>query len=221
MNTTLSQIPYDKLNSEFTLKDIAVYISDENILKQCIDEAVKKGDLTPVFGDVYFLGKSVNFVRGVSLAVAATLYDPNFYVSGVSALRYYDWIPESFINVWLATSGESKDVKTDCAYFLYNHITQLDYQRGIKTVDYFGDLLRQATPLKAIADYIASREDDSMFNDTWKKYGAIDMLEEDLRVWDDDYGTLTAQDFDEVRGNYPDYPNVEAYLVQLMKEMRL
>lgn len=221
MNTVLPQIPYDKLNSELTLKDIAAYIPNENVLKQCIDEAVKKGELTPVCGDVYFLGRSVNKGRGVSLTVAATLYDPASYVSGVSALRYYDWIPESFMSVWLATSSESKDVKADCAYFLYNHIAQLDYQRGVKTVDYFGEQLRQATPLKAIADYIASRENDSIFNETWKKYGAIDMLEEDLRIWDDDYGTLAAHDFDEVQGNYPDYPNVEAYLVQLRKEMRL
>lgn len=215
MSIALPKIPYDKLDPQFVLKDIEAFIPDKGILMQCVDEAVKKGELIPVFGDVYLLGDAVNHAGYCCFDVAATLCDPASYISGASALRHYDWIPECFVNKWLVTSKETRTIETKYSAFMYYHVSQKDYKKGVRVIDYYGYPLRQATPLKAIADIIAWLPKDL------KRFSAIEILEGDMRIEEENYETLTASDFDEVQGNYPDYPVVEQFLVNLRKELKV
>lgn len=215
VDKVLPRIPYEKLDPQFVLKDIEKFIPDKDTLMRCVNEAVKKEELIPVCGDVYLLGNSVNHAGYYCLDVAAILYDPDSYVSGYSALRFYDWIPECFVNTWLVTKGKTNTVETKDSYLIYHHISQRDYTKGVKTIDCYGYPLRQATPLKAIADTVA------WLPKNLQKFSAIEILEDDMRIEEENYKTLTAADFDEVQGNYPNYPNTEQFLAELRKELKV
>ena len=91
-------------------------------------------------------------------------------------------------------------------------MTQSDYSKGVQKVNYFGEDFFQATPLKALCDYIS-----------WGKFDwtSSEPLLESLRIEEENLMELTTKDFDELQGNYPAYPNTELFLSSLRKELGL
>lgn len=138
--------------------------------------------------------------------------DPDYYVSMMSALRNYNWIPEAVYRCTCVTKGLERVVDCNLFNFDFRNIKQKDYSKGVRKVNYFGESFNQATPLKALADYI------SCIGYEWN---SVEPLLESLRIEEYSLGELKSEDFDELQGNYPEYPNTERFLSGVRKELGL
>ena len=138
----------------FKFEDLQKICPDDNIRYCQVSRAVKNKEIVRLAKGVFTLGDLFRR-KPIDSEALSQLIDEKSYVSMMSALRNNNWIPETVYLCSCVTSAKSKYLK--CGYFDldYRNINQKDYSKGVRTVNYYGTPFLQATPLKAIADYIS------------------------------------------------------------------
>ena len=163
----------EEIDHNFIKFALNQYASPRNVLTGLLKKEqlirVKKGLYT--FGDRYRK-------RLISLEVLANLiYGPS-YVSREYALQYHGMIPESVHEITSMSIKRHKQFDTPLGVFSYQPINKNVFSIGVNLVrfsHYHCALI--ASPEKALADYIYSREDKIMGIDELTK-----ILLEDYRI---------------------------------------
>lgn len=157
-----------------------------------IQRALKSGSVIQIRRGLYHLSREV-FPNLVSSEVLANLiYGPS-YISFESALRYHDWIPESVPNCLCVTNLRPREFETVHGKFSYVMVKQSPMMAGVLNIDDGQGPFFMATPLKALADMVASRGLD------WTDCRP---LVESLRIEPDELEGLTVEDFEMLDGVY-------------------
>jgi phage terminase large subunit-like protein len=116
------------------------------------------------------------------------------YISLETALSNCGWIPESVRSITAVTSHSSKEFKTPIGHFTYERVPQKTLFAGIERMkDTSGNVWLQATPLKALADYVYIHGCDWISSKP---------LVESLRIEYENLQKITDFDFIELEGNY-------------------
>ena len=157
-----------------------------------IQRALKSNEVVQIRRGLYHLSNQV-FPRLVSTEVLANLiYGPS-YVSFESALAYHGWIPEAVRNCTCVTNLRPRCFDTIHGQFTYTLIKQTPMMAGVLNEDAGHGSFFIATPLKALADLVASRGLD------WTDCRP---LVDSLRIEPEDLETLETGDFEMLDGVY-------------------
>ena len=180
----------------FTYTDALVWLGGtRNAVRSKIMRAIDSGEILHIRRGLYCLAKPYNRV-GISRNILANLiYGPS-YVSLETALSFHGWIPEAFHSVSSVSLGRARTFETPLGYFDYVQIKQMPLLSGVIRVT--GERESEgsyymAKPLKAIADYVASRGLD---------WTGREPLIESLRIEEENLESLSSADFDELDGVY-------------------
>lgn len=175
-----------------------------------VQRALKSGELVQVRRGLYHLSNAISH-RLVSVGVLANLiYGPS-YLSFESALGYHGWIPEAVRTCASVTSLRPRRFETVHGMFSYTRIKQTPLMAGVLTGDEGGGPFLVATPLKALADMVASRGLD--WTDSRPLIGS-------LRIEPDELETLTAEDFEMLDGVYYSH-RARRFLAGLRKDLEV
>ena len=128
-----------------------------------------------------------------------------------SALSLHGWIPEAVHSVVSVSLGRAKSFETPVGYFDYVQIAQHPLLAAVERVgdESAGAFSFVASPLKAIADYVASRGVD---------WHGVEPLEESLRIDSENLESLRPDDFNELEGVYKSR-RARVFLAGLRKEL--
>ena len=119
---------------------------DPNIFKRWADE----GRVEKLRNGLY-LNKDFNLKGNLDyFIVARDLYEPS-YVSMTSALRYYNFIPETVYEITSISTRKTKTFDNELGRFRYQSIKPSLFW-GYKTVAWHGGYYNMATPEKALLD---------------------------------------------------------------------
>lgn len=180
----------------FTYTDALVWLGGtRNAVRSKIMRAIDSGEILHIRRGLYCLAKPYNRV-GISRNILANLiYGPS-YVSLETALSFHGWIPEAVHSVSSVSLGRARTFETPLGYFDYVQIKQMPLLSGVIRVT--GERESEgsyymAKPLKAIADYVASRGLD---------WTGREPLIESLRIEEENLESLSSADFDELDGVY-------------------
>ena len=194
----------------FTFGDVVTWFPEASraAVYAYVQRALKTGNVIQVRRGLYHLARTV-FPRLVSVEVLANLiYGPS-YVSFESALSYHGWIPEAVRNCASVTSIRPRTFETIHGLFTYTQIKQWPLLSGVQNVDSGRGSFFVATPLKALADMVASRGLD------WTNCRP---LVESLRIEPDDLETLRPEDFEILEGVYYS-KRARTFLAGIRKEL--
>ena len=180
----------------FTYTDALVWLGGtRNAVRSKTMRAIDSGEILHIRRGLYCLAKPYNRV-GISRNILANLiYGPS-YVSLETALSFHGWIPEAVHSVSSVSLGRARTFETPLGYFDYVQIKQMPLLSGVIRVT--GERESEgsyymAKPLKAIADYVASRGLD---------WTGREPLIESLRIEEENLESLSSADFDELDGVY-------------------
>lgn len=172
----------------FTIGDVLTWLphATRASVYAHIQRALKSGEVIQIRRGLYHLSKSP-FSPLVSTGVLANLiYGPS-YVSFESALAYHGWIPEAVRNCTSVTSGRPRHFDTPHGRFSYVRIKETPLMAAVICAESTSGAFLVASPLKALADMVASRGLD------WTNSNP---LVSSLRIEPDDLDTLSSEDFD-------------------------
>ena len=196
----------------FTYSDALIWLGGTRNSVRCkIMRAVDAGDVIPIRRGLYCLSKRMNPV-GISQHLLANLiYGPS-YISLESALAFHGWIPEAVHSVSSISLDRARTFETPVGCFDYVQVRQSPLLAGVERI--VGAREEQgafymAKPLKALADYVASRGLD------WTDSSP---LVESLRIDEDNLETLETEDFEELEGVYKS-ARARKFLAGLRKEL--
>lgn len=195
----------------FAFSDVLVWLGESrNSVRGLVKRAIASGDVLHIRRGLYCLAPRFNR-HGVSRNLLANLiYGPS-YISMETALSVHGWIPEAVHSVVSVSLGRAKSFETPLGYFDYVQVAQqplfaaVEHMRGESAAQTF----LVARPLKALADYVASRGLD------WR---GVEPLEESLRIEVEHLEGLGSNDFDELEGVYRSR-KARAFLAGLRKEL--
>jgi len=132
------------------------------------------------------------------------------YISLETALSTCGWIPEAVRTITAVTSRPSTEFMTPIGHFTYEKVPQKTLFAGVERLkDASGNVWFQATPLKALADYVYLHGYD---------WTSSRPLVESLRIDDESLREITKTDFIELEGNYTNR-RVVRFLQGLSKEL--
>ncbi len=195
----------------FSVADIMNIESDANARYGLIKRAMKAGDIIQIRRVLYTLAPSLRKKNINLFGLSNLMYYPS-YVSLLSALSNHGWIPERVHTVTCATSKNSSKFDTPLGGFTFNRIPQRMFFCATEVTGGGHVTWLQARPLKALADYVY------VHRLTWN---TVEPLLESLRIETDDLESLTAEDFDDLQGNYHTAPHVEDFLAGLRRDFKL
>lgn len=210
MNLLVEKVLSTYANGVFTFGDVVNLFPDSsrNAIYAQVQRALKSGEVVQVRRGLYHLSRTVSR-QLVSVEVLSNLiYGPS-YVSFESALSYHGWIPEAVRNCMCVTSLRPRRFETVHGLFSYVLIKQTPLMAGVLNVDSGVGSFFVATPLKALADMVASRGLD------WTDSRP---LVESLRIEPDDVEGLGSEDFDMLDGVYYSR-RARKFLAGLRKEL--
>lgn len=173
-----------------------------------VQRALKSGDVVQVRRGLYHLSREV-FPTLVSTGLLANLIHGPSYVSLEWALSYHGWIPEAVHHCTSVTNGRPKYFDTLHGRFSYIRVKQTPLMAGVLCAESGNGSFLVATPLKALADMVATRGLD------WT--GAKPLVSS-LRIEPENLEELTTEDFDMLEGVYYS-KRARAFLAGLRKEM--
>jgi hypothetical protein len=215
MNRLTRSILEHALPAVFTAADVKALEPEDNARYRQMRNAFAAGDIVRICRGYYTLNRI--YGRGTPCGkVLAQKFVPDSYISLESALREANWIPEAVYVILSVTSNgnsnKTKTIKTPVERFYYVNVPQKNRYAGTERIlHYSGEQYVTAKPLKALADSIYER------NLNWT---TLDPLVESLRVEIEDLESLTAEDFNELEGNY-ESSLVENFLSGIRKELRV
>ena len=194
----------------FTYSDVLVWLGESrNSVRGIVKRAIASGEIIHIRRGLYCLAQKY-CRRSISRNVIANLiYGPS-YVSMETALSVHGWIPEAVHSVMSVSSGRAKSFETPLGYFDYVQVGQRPLLAAVeRKQDESSICFLVAKPLKAIADYVASRGMD------WR---GVEPLEESLRIERENLDTITPEDFNELEGVYKSR-RARRFLEGLRKEL--
>ncbi|MDA3834020.1 MAG: hypothetical protein PF495_11545 [Spirochaetales bacterium] len=132
------------------------------------------------------------------------------YISLETALSNCGWIPEAVRTFTAVTSRTSTEFITPIGHFTYEKVPQKTLFAGVERLqDASGNVWFQATPLKALADYVYLHRCD---------WTSSRPLVESLRIDEESLREIAETDFLELEGNYANC-RVVRFLEGLRKEL--
>lgn len=178
----------------FTFGDVVNLFPNagRNAVYAHVQRALKSGELVQIRRGLYHLSPQISHFLISEGVLANLIYGPS-YVSFESALGYHGWIPEAVQTCASVTSLRPRRFETVHGLFSYTLIKQTPLMAGVLTGDDGRGSFLVASPLKALADMVASRGLD------WSDSRP---LVESMRIEPDDLETLTAEDFESLEGVY-------------------
>ena len=194
----------------FTYSDVLVWLGESrNSVRGIVKRAIASGEIIHIRRGLYCLAPKYcrhSISRNV---IANLIYGPS-YVSMEAALSVHGWIPEAVHSVMSVSSGRAKSFQTPLGYFDYVQVRQRPLLAAVERMqDESSTCFLVAKPLKAIADYVASRGMD------WR---GVEPLEESLRIERENLDSLTPEDFNELDGVYKSR-RARSFLEGLRKEL--
>lgn len=196
----------------FTYSDALVLLGGTRNSVRCkIMRAADAGDIIPIRRGLYCLSKR-HLMTGISRNLLANLiYGPS-YISMETALAFHGWIPEAVHSVSSISLGRARTFDTPLGSFDYVQVRQNPLLTGVERIEgtkpEYGSFY-MAKPLKALADYVASRGLD---------WTGVCPLVESLRIDDDNLEGLKPSDFDELEDVYKS-ARAKRFLAGLRKEI--
>jgi predicted transcriptional regulator of viral defense system len=210
MNRLTRSILEQNLPPVFTQEAVKSLEPDDNVRYCQMRRAIASGAIIRIKRGYYTLNKIFR-KELVNQYVLAQKFVPKSYISFETALRNAGWIPEFVRAIKSATLDRKRVIDTPYGPFYYKNVPQRKLYAGTVRKLYNSDYYQEAKPLKALADCIYV----SMY-----EWITLDPLVNSLRIETDDLETLTADDFDELEGNY-ESALVDRFLSGIRKELRV
>lgn len=193
MNESFLEILLNWPKSYISGTDLHCILNKSDDSRQAIiKRAVGKGHLIPIRRDLYLVKNSKGPLLN-SFEIASIIYGPS-YISFESALSHHGWIPEAVRTITSATVKRSKEFETFIGIFSYEHIPIKAFSFGIEQHKQGAITLFIASPMKALADIVYTR------NRVWD---SIDDLSEDLRIDPESIQKSDRKMLTELIENYP------------------
>jgi len=174
-----------------------------------IKRAIADGDIIRIKRGLYTL--SPLYRKGtLNLYAVSHLILTLSYISLESALSNCGWIPEAVKTITAVTCRPSTEFMTPIGHFSYEKVPQKILFAGVERMqDASGNVWFQATPLKALADYVY------LHGYEWK---SSKPLVESLRIDKENLLEIDKTDFIELEDTYTN-SRVIKFLQGLKKEM--
>ena len=211
MNLLVEKAYEQSKTGVFAYSDVLVWLGENrNSVRGLVKRAIAAGDVMHIRRGLYCLAPKFNR-HGISRNLLANLiYGPS-YISMETALSLHGWIPEAVHSVVSVSFGRAKSFETPLGYFDYVQVAQRPLFSAVERRE--GESATQsflvASPLKAIADYVASRGLE------WR---GAEPLEESLRIDSECLESLGSDDFDQLEGVYRSR-RARDFLTSLRKEL--
>jgi hypothetical protein len=215
MNRLTRSILEHALPAVFTAADVKALEPEDNARYRQMRNAFAAGDIVRICRGYYALNRI--YGRGLpNCNILAQKFVPDSYISLESALREADWIPEAvYVTLSVVSKADfdkTKVVETSIRDFYYVNVPQKNRYAGTERIHHYsGGYYATAKPLKALADSMYERA---------LNWTTLEPLVESLRVEIEDLESLTAEDFNELEGNY-ESSRVENFLSGIRKELRV
>ena len=193
----------------FTYIDLLIWFpGTRDSVGGIVKRGIASGEILHIHRGLYCLAGKYNR-HGLDRNIFANLiYGPS-YISMESALAIHGWIPEAVHSVISVSWGRAKSFETPLGYFDYMQVKQRPLFSGVERMEAGGGTCFVAKPLKALADYVASRRLD------WTN---SEPLVESLRIENEYLEELKSADFDELDGVYKSL-RAKRFLNGLRKEL--
>jgi hypothetical protein len=211
MNRLTRVILENKLPTVFTARDLKRLEPSDNVRYLQMKRAMSAGDIIKLQRGVYILNDTLRS-GAIDEYYLANRFNPDSYISMEAALWLEGWMPSYFDEITSVTSRPSSFTQTSVGRFSYVHIPQKKLFAGVRVVFYGSVSHKQAKPLKALADYVYDQQN---------QWISLDPLVNVLQIEPEFLKNLTAQEFDEIQGNYSSAPSVEAFLDGIRRELQV
>ncbi|AEF86565.1 conserved hypothetical protein [Treponema primitia ZAS-2] len=210
MNRLTHAILEQNLPTVFTMADLKRLEPEDNARYCQMRRALALGDIIRLRRGFYALNRIFRkeLINGHLLAHQ---FIPDSYISFETALRDAGWIPEFVFEIASVSSRQSCVISTEFARFSYTRIPQKNLFAGVEKFTHGLAYHWEAKPLKALADYLYVSK---------HPWNSLDPLVKSLRIEIDDLETLSAEDFNELEGNY-EAACVENFLSGIRKELQV
>jgi predicted transcriptional regulator of viral defense system len=190
VKTILEKVPVPV----FTTLEISNLVpGSENTRYSLVKRAIADGDIIRIKKGLYTLSplyrKGILNPYSVSHMILALSY-----ISLETALSNCGWIPEAVRTVTAVTSRTPTEFVTPIGHFTYEKVPQKTLFAGVERLeDGSGNIWFQATPLKALTDYVYLHKCDWISSKP---------LIESLRIDEENIYKIAKTDFLELEGNY-------------------
>ena len=195
----------------FTYVDVLVWLNgSRDSVNGIVKRAIMSGEILHMRRGLYCLAGKYNRHVLDRNSFANLIYGPS-YISMETALSIHGWIPEAVHSVISVSQGRARTLETPLGVFDYVQVKQRPLYSGVERME-TGDkelTFFVAKPLKALADYVASRRLD---------WTGVEPLEESLRIEAESLDELKSADFDELNGVYKSL-RARRFLNGLRKEL--
>ncbi|MGD9927825.1 MAG: hypothetical protein AB7S66_09770 [Sphaerochaeta sp.] len=210
MNRLVKAILENIQTPVFTTLEISSLTSESPEARYAlVKRAIADGDLIRIKRGLYTLSPLYRKTHVNPFTVSQMIITQS-YVSLESALSNYGWIPEAVRSITAVTSRSPTEFLTPVGHFTYERVPQKTLFAGVERLqDEQGNVWFQATPLKALADYIYLHKID---------WSSTLPLIESLRVDEESLHGISVEDFQELEGNYTSR-KVNRFLDGLKKEL--
>ena len=196
----------------FTSHDISLLVPETPEARYAlVKRAIADGDLIRIKRGLYTLSPLYRKNAVHPFAVSQMIITRS-YISLESALSSWGWIPEAVRSITAVTIDYPTEFNTPLGHFTYERVVQKTLFAAVERLqDGYGNVYFQATPLKALADYIY------LHRLNWDS--SIPLLES-LRIDEDSLHDISLDDFLELEGNYSN-ARVNRFLAGLRKDLQL
>ena len=210
MNRLVKAILENVQTPVFTTLEISSLTSESPEARYAlVKRAIVDGDLIRIKRGVYTLSPLYR-KSSINPFTVSQMIITQSYVSLESALSNYGWIPEAVRSITAVTSRSTTEFMTPVGHFTYERVSQQTLFAGVERLqDKQGNVWLQATPLKALADYVYLHKVD---------WSSSLPLVESLRVDESSLHEISMEDFQELEGNYSSR-KVNRFLDGLKKEL--
>jgi hypothetical protein len=210
MNRLVKAILENIQTPVFTTLEISSLTSESPEARYAlVKRAIADGDLIRIKRGVYTLSPLYR-KSSINPFTVSQMIITQSYVSLESALSNYGWIPEAVRSITAVTSRSTTEFMTPVGHFTYERVPQQTLFVGVERLqDKQGNVWLQATPLKALADYVYLHKVD---------WSSSLPLVESLRVDESSLHEISMEDFQELEGNYSSR-KVNRFLDGLKKEL--
>jgi len=190
VKTILENVPVPVFT---TLEITSLVPGSENTRYALVKRSIANGDIIHIRRGLYTLSPLYRKGTVNPYSVSHMILGLS-YISLETALSTYGWIPEAVRTITAVTSRPSTEFMTPIGHFTYEKVPQKTLFAGVERLkDASGNVWFQATPLKALADYVYLHGYD---------WTSSRPLVESLRIDDESLREIAKTDFFELEGNY-------------------
>ncbi len=210
MNRLVKKIIEEVPVPVFTPLEISMLISGSADTRYAlVKRAIADGDIIRIKRGLYTL--SPLYRKGTLNPYTVSLMILGLsYISVETALSNCGWIPEAVRAITAVTARATTEFITPIGYFTYEKVPQKTLLAGVdRLLDTSGNVWFQATPLKALADYVY------LHGCNWTSSRP---LVESLRIDEESLREITEDDILELEDNYTN-SRVVRFLEGLRKEL--